>query len=449
MNKTRQVNKYDFTNIILDDDFKKFVLKTISYAQDDKNNFYLSRMSSYKLYHDELKKYFKEKKYNKTPTQTDNLTFLLILTYPERIISSFTSVKDIKLAFNNPIEESDFHANGFQIDETGDSNSCCICNEPLKYIHNFINKYTGISFQIGSVCNERYGLINKNDTNYKSTCKKIKEYKEKQAEKKEGKPEGFYENERKQKKIINSEKIIIKQENELMKKEDKLIKSIEKINKKELNKFGFNYVNKKCYFCKTDGIYIKQKLLCICSKCCSNEQKEIKIKTNKLILKYGIDLDIIRDCYYCEKEFVTINDKKMCNDCIKIVKINNCLMCNEIFCVGIKITDNYCEDCEDKIIKCINCTTTIYKHISKNQFGRCNICFYRFVNKLTVILCKYCEEKFEVSEKENWRTCCTNCFKDNVALHKCQFCDDMFKKLPHETWKKSCSNCYYKFKNKD
>lgn len=154
---------------------------------------------TYEDYHKLLTEYFRIK-YNKKPTQTDNLAFVLLLSYPENMILQMNSFKDIKMAFNNLGEDSDFECIGFRIGMNGEKNTC-VCNEHIKNIHIFRNKFSGISFQIGSVCNDRYGLISKQDANYKSTCNKIKEHKEKEKERNNNLPEGYYENERNQKKI--------------------------------------------------------------------------------------------------------------------------------------------------------------------------------------------------------------------------------------------------------
>jgi hypothetical protein len=129
-------HKFDNTNIILDSQFKELVYKQCEIAQNPHSMFYLSKLSSFEIYHDELKKYLKIK-FNKKPTQTDNLAFILLLTYPISMIKVFQSFKDLKLAFNSDLDESDFKDMGFTIDET--MFSTCICNEPLMNIHIFQN----------------------------------------------------------------------------------------------------------------------------------------------------------------------------------------------------------------------------------------------------------------------------------------------------------------------
>ena len=136
--------------------------------------YYLSKQSTYESYHAELKKYF-NKKYDKKPSQTDNLAFIILLTYPEKNINNLTSVKDLKLAFNNKEEDSDFKPFGFEVGEYDEHT--CICNEPICNVHRFQNIYSGMVINIGSVCNLSYGLaIKQSDIKPKlisSTGKKV------------------------------------------------------------------------------------------------------------------------------------------------------------------------------------------------------------------------------------------------------------------------------------
>jgi len=407
-------SKLEFTNIILNSEFKEFVYKQMEIAQDIHSMFYLSKLSTFEIYHDELKKYFKLN-YNKKPTQTDNLAFILLLSYPKFMVERFQSFKDLKLAFKSENGESDFKDIDFAIDET--MFSTCICNENLMYIHVFQNIHSGINIQLGSVCNERYGLISKHDPNYKSTCKKINECKEKIKERKEGKPEGFYENERKRK----------REEKEV----EKEFKKLEKKNPGE-------YKSSNCIICDSCTIFKSNDKICICSKCVS-----IETRMNKCRINNKIKL-IRKDCAYCEEEFITYYGKKLCITCDKIVKIKYCQMCSNEFCVGTKKDDIYCDECEDSIIKCMNesCRTMIYKN--SNQSGRCNNCHRRFINKLILFECKYCKNEFEVSENQKWRTCCRDCYKKKLEPHKCTECHEFFKRLPLETWRKVCSDCYSK-----
>ena len=231
---------YETSIQINDIEFKKLAIKYSKIAQDPRGERgFLSVLKRYEMYHEPLKEFF-IKTQGKKPTQCDNLTFVALLTYTEKQINNFTSVKDIKLSFNNSIGDSDFESTGFHVG--GDiRDNTCICNKNILYVHRFRNKYTGITINIGSDCNELYGLISKDDPNYKSTCKKIEEHKEKEKEKAEGKPEGFYENERAMKKLE-------KEEEKERKEREKEIKKMEKEIKKLMDQMYVNQEN--VYFVK-------------------------------------------------------------------------------------------------------------------------------------------------------------------------------------------------------
>jgi hypothetical protein len=121
-------------------------------------------------------------------------------------------------------------------------------------------------------------------------------------------------------------------------------------------------------------------------------------------------------------------------------------MCKCDFCISKNKNDVFCDICEDNIVKCINnnCDVIVYKCNSKQQSGRCNDCYRRFINNLSVIKCKYCQHDFEIPENQKWRTCCSSCYKNNLESHKCTVCQDQFKRLPNESWRKICSSCYAK-----
>jgi len=426
----------DLTNLVIDEELVQLALRECVTAHDVNSMFYLSNLSSYEIYHEPLKIYY-TRKYNKTPSQTDYLAFVLFLSYPENMIRTFTSFKDLKLAFNNITEESDFQSHGFEIDDT--MTSTCICNEHIKNIHQFRNIYSGLTIQIGSVCNERYGLISKNDPNYKSTCKKIKEAKERKKEREEGLPEGHYENERKRTK---EEKLLEKERKEL----EKELKKMNKIN-------GGDYKISVCIFCDKDCLYNAYNYkLCICSTCIPEEDKlfkrEIrsKLKWSNTSVIQNTNTYCMDDCANCEKEFVSKDQIELCGLCIDSWKVKTCKYprCNVKFCVDIHEEDEYCPDCDEKITKCSDCPIKIYKEEANCQNGRCRECHRRFLDKKVLKYCEYCEEDFEVYEKDKWMTCCRDCYKYNKVQQKCSMCTDTFIKLPNETWRKTCRTCYYK-----
>lgn len=388
MNESNETARRDFTNIVLDEDFKEFLFKQIKTAHDFRGDGHISSLLTYEIYHQQLKRYFNQK-YNKAPTKTDKFAFVLLLTYPETIIKTLTSIKELKLAFNNEKEESDFEPFGFEIHDTNDDTTC-ICSHPIQNNHIFINRYSGYRIRVGSDCNERYGLISKNDSKYKSTCKKIKEHIERKKEREEGKPEGYYENERNKN------------------KESKRIeKELKKLNK---NKDGIKYIHKECIYCQTCGIY-NSKDLRICNKCFIKEQQNEKRKINNLILNA-----VNGYCLYCENDFISVNNELCHNCCIKNIKIQKCKICKTRFC-GSAI-DTFCSDCEN-LTECITCKINIYKGDAEKQSNRCSACFRRFKSKLVLNICECCEDSFEVPETQGWKKYCSiSCLKDDSSPYK-------------------------------
>ena len=429
------------TSIQLNDiEFKNLVLKYSKLAQDPRDFGFLSHLKTYGIYHEALKE-FLIAKHGKKPTQCDNLAFVLLLTYPENKIIEFTSVKDLKLAFNSLTAESDFDSVGFLVSDDFDYNSC-VCNKHIINIHRFCNIYTGISINIGSDCNETYGLISKDNPNYKSTCKKIKEHKEKEREKAEGKPEGFYENERAMKKLEKEEEKLRKEEEKLRKEREKEIKIMEKEIKQLNKKCGANvYESNKCVICQINFIHNKQ-ICCvrICSKCFKNEDKDKKYKLNNNLKNIKID-----ECLNCDKKSCFIKND-LCKECHKICKLNKCKMCPDKFLSELVSNDLYCPPCDENIIKCIDCKKV---DVLKNSNIRCYKCDFNFINKITIKKCKHCDDEFGVNEQNKWMTHCEDCRKkghykkeEKKTISKfCQHCECLFIVSEEKKFRTFCDDC--------
>jgi len=428
--------KNEFTNIILDEELKKLVYKEIVMAQDVNSPFYLSKLRNYQVYHDDLKEHF-IRFYGKKPTQTDNLAFMLLLSYPKVYIERLKNFTDLKLAFNNRLEESDFESSGFTIYQ-GFGEANCICNEDIMYVHIFKNKYSGMNIQLGSVCNSRYGLISKNDPTFKTTCKKINEHRETEKERREGLPEGFYKKEKQDKKQKKEEDKLKKQEEQESKKREK---ELNKLNKKQPGSFKIT----NCAACDKDGIY-KNNEIKICSSCIPS-----KVKTNLKIMRNSLNIEIkeaYKECVNCNRKFIDVNSNTefcLCAICDEKWCLENCkfLECQTKFLKHKTVTDLYCPDCDEKITKCIDCKRDILK-----PSERCGNCHNKFVNKKIVKICQYCDDEFEVKEDTKWKTSCSDCYSDNRKKEKCQDCNNYFKKMKNENWRIRCKSCYYKNKNK-
>lgn len=413
----------EFTNIVLDAEMKELIICESKTAQDPNHPFYISKQTSYEIFHDVLKA-FMIKNYNKKPTQTDNLAYLLLLGYPEHMVRNFNSMSDLKLAFTNIEEESDFKPFGF---ERGLWEHTCICNEPICDVHRFQNIHSGINFNIGSVCNNRYGLISKKNPEYKSNNKKLKEHKEKERERKEGKPEGFYAKEKESK----------KQEKEILKLK-KLDEKESKKREKELNKLNKNqpgcFKISNCVLCNKEGIYRNNEIK-ICSKCIPSN-----IKTKHGQLSFVIQRNnAYKDCVSCEGEFIDIKNKtQLCNICQEKWCLEKCQMCPQNFLKQKTVNDLYCLDCDEKITNCIDCNRDILK-----PSERCGNCDHKFTNNLDSIICKYCKKEEFVKKGETWKKNCKDCYKKLVVTKQCITvnCYNTVTVMPDDSWKTKCRSC--------
>lgn len=414
----------EFTSIILDSEMKELIIRESKTAQDPNHQNFIANHRSYEIFHNDLKD-FMVKKYNKKPTQTDNLAYLLLLGYPEDKIRNFTSMKDLKLAFIDDDEESDFTSIGFT--RTDESENTCICNEPICNVHRFQNKHSGIAFNIGSKCNNRYGLISKKNTEYKSNDKKLKDFLENERERKEGLPEGFYEKERQDKKQKKEEDKLKKlQEKESKKRE----KELNKLNKKQPGSFKIT----NCAVCNKESIY-KTNDIKVCSTCVSSK---IKLMRNYLNIEIRRN-NAYKECVNCNCEFIDVkNNTQLCNVCDENWCLEKCKMCPEKFLKQKTVTDLYCLDCDEKITKCIDCKRDILKPTE-----RCGDCDHKFKNNLDSIICKYCKKEEFVKKGETWKKNCKDCYKKLVVTKQCitSNCYNTVTVMPDESWKTKCRSC--------
>ena len=422
---------YETTIQINDIDFKNFVIELSKIAQNSRDVASLSVLKTYEFYLDRFKKFFM-RKYEKKPKKCDNLAFILLLTYPEYKIIEFKSVKDIKISFNDPIGDSDFESTGFHEGEDITEHTC-VCNTNILYVHRFCNKYSGITINIGSDCNELYGLISPSDP-------KFKEHMENEKERKEGKPQGFYKNQRAMKKLR-------KEEEKLRKEEEKNMKILER-EIKSLNKpYGTKvYESRKCVLCEKCIIYNTRDCeIQICSNCSKNEQRKEKKETNEKIKNIKM-----KECLGCDKKSCFIKNE-FCKECHKICKINRCEMCPERFISELISSDLYCPPCEENIIKCIDCKNV---DVFKNKTMRCYKCDFKFINKIITKKCVYCDDEFDVDKENKWMTYCKDCRKKGHHQKKtiskiCQHCNDKFDiDQKYKKINKFCRTCYFKIKIK-
>ncbi len=403
----------------MDDKFKKFSIELTKQCQDTNDPYYLSNQDYYDIYHDKLEKYFKSN-YGKKPTPSDNLAFVLILTYPPKMIDEFNSINDLKLRFKDVAEqttdESDFVSRGCDVRDN-DDNTTCICNKHLINVFYVENKHSGMKVNLGCDCIELYGLISKDNPAYKSCHQQIKQHKEHLKEMAEGLPQGHYEEERKMKKI----------QKQVEKEEKERVKELKKLNKTEPGK----WVSKKCCFCERDSICKTEDRIGICSKCYNDKQRKIRSEVINLVKKH-IKL---QTCDNCENDYINKNNTNpdLCRECSKTHRVGKCQnrSCNNKFVVLVSINDKYCcKDCEP--INCIDCSRDMFKN--SNNDVKCYDCLHKLITKI----CDSCDDEFCVQKKDSWKTICKDC----LEKAKCIDCDASFYRSKDEIWKIRCSKCY-------
>lgn len=391
------------------DEIKPIIMENIGKAQDITSQWCLSRCVTYEIYHHPIVEFYKKYK-SKGPSMADKLAFILILSYPKEMVEKFSDISELKL-FSD--ENTDFtYERELITNEDEDDNHDCICSyEKLKYIYIVNNKYSGVTLQIGSECIKKYKIISNEELKKFKQAEKLR--KEHQKEIDEGKPVGYYK-ELKRIKKAEKEKLKIEKEKEKIEKEK------EKMEKK-IKSGNF----KICYKCNINLVDIRHNNLCICNKC----KNPIDI-----LISHAVKTHEINNCINCEKSFI---DKKnidtyLCKNCKLDKKVVECKMCfTELFLVDINSNDKYCEKCEKKIKKCIDCKNDYLQNNIHDT--RCYPCQYNYENRVIFIECKSCKEEFIRKEKEHWKSYCEDCFKEvkNIiknSVPKCKCGTDMVER---------------------
>jgi hypothetical protein len=366
----------------------------------------LSTKISYELYyHQSLIKYLKSINKKKHPTNADKLCFLVLLSYPIDFIEKLNDLSEIKL-FSD--ENTDFNFIEM-LEDTTELNDCCCGHKKLYYVHVVENKYSKVRLQVGSECITNYKLVSGDELEKIKNAEKL--YKEKQKEIQEGKPIGYYEEERKRKKELA--------------KEEKVKKHKEKLNKK----IASNENYKLCYICQ-DNIADKRTYnICVCTNC---------IHLNYTILTNDIKINKYNfyECAECNKMFINKKTNMPYVLCKKCQLISKLIKCSSYSCEAIILTEindyaiNYCDDCEKNIIQCIDCDKNFIKNGSQT---RCKSCQYNLNNNIIMKSCVKCMQKMLVKSTETWKVYCNICYVevneriDNPPICKCG--DDMIEKI--------------------
>jgi len=331
-------------------------LKTLIIQILNETNFatQFSITSNYCIYWDILTRYMKTK-YNTYPSKTDKFVFLLLLTYPQSYIEKLENFSQLKIAFNEIVyngssSNSDFSCLGYHESSEFDihDNNYCICSQQISDVYEFRNEISGYDFYVGSVCNERHQIIDKDDENYK--LMKLA-HRDRKYEIKHNLPEGYRQQQR-----------LLKQQNKKT-----------NCKKNEINEEINEYINsKKCYICNKNGLFIQisKGIQGICSKCISTKVKSTQKKTLKLI-KEQVKTITCLNCF-CETRKLN-NSNNLCSICQIKNKSNNCLKCNQLFVQNSDSDNKYCKDCIKTIKQCINCNKDIW---SKETYKtKCIECF--------------------------------------------------------------------------
>ena len=381
------------TKLKWNNELKSLIIKCMS---EPDFSIKFSNSENYSYYWVLLEKYM-DKYYNCKPEKPDKFVFLLLLTYPKKYILQLNSLLQLKIAFNElkyngSSENSDFTCSGYYY---SDANNC-ICSQHIDNVFEFQNNLSGTTFNVGSVCNDRHKVVSENDENYKLMKKAQRDRLE---EKKNGWPEGY------------------KAQQRLLKETNKNNTSIK--NKKKDNCIIDNsYItNNICYRCNTQKIFSQSSkgIHGICS-CISTD---LKIKQKKIMNEIVNKIKMI-NCFKCSLETrKKYND--LCLICNQTYKSINCLKCFTKICINKDSDEKFCKQCIKTLKKCIDCESIIM--FNESYKTRCSDCYKNVKQKEKNVekVCENCNIEFEVSQEQQWRKICRNCYKKTVT--NCERCD--------------------------
>ena len=413
--------------------------RVYEFGHNDASNYdMMSGRTEYSYYHTILDKHLNRK----SSSEMDYFAFTILLTYTPEIINTFHSWRDLKMYVDDSNDETDFDLVDVYVSSSGDdgpSNYTCVCSHHIKNIFKLTNKHSMTSFQVGSECIKRAGLVSSENL---KIHKKLMDAKiERQKEIDEGKPLGYYEELRKNKKDEKDRARQLKIEERDRAKQLK----IEEKETRQLNQLMCKgrACSKKCIMCNAVRLFKSDDSLRICNKCVKNAPKFGKKKwvdSLKNPKNYKQD-----NCNECAKLFAyccTTVDEYLCNKCKDTHKITQCKLCSNLF-VNVKTNnDETCDECDSKLKSCVVCENTFIPKIDSNI--RCNLCQTRIDNKIIVIKCSDCNINVEIKENDKkWRKNCSACYKKNLESIDCSVCQEPVRRHPTEHWKTVCKVCYH------
>jgi hypothetical protein len=366
------------------EEIKPIVFKNIYKAHDIKSRFCLSRCTQYDVFHDPIINFYNLNK-SKKPSMADKLAYILLLSYPKEMIESLNDMSQLKLFSHENTDFNYIKLLEINDDDDNEDHDCACSYEKLKNINIVENKYSGITLQIGSECIKKYKIISNEELNKFKEAEKLRL--EQQREIKEGKPIGYYKEEKKRAK---SEREQAKLKSEKAKLEKK-------------RKQGFNI----CYICEKNIVGIKNSNLCVCNSC---KKLDICLHNN---LNYEIQHNELHSCANCDKSFVysKTDEPILCKPCSNNKKISKCKItgCDELFCVDKNSNELYCDACEKtKFNNCTDCNKICISQYMKNN--RCDVCDYIYTNKIVKVECISCKKELKKKYKYNYKYC-NDCYK--------------------------------------
>ena len=350
------------TRLQLNDGLKEVVIKWLN-SPEHAND--LSAAESYEIYHESLAK-FMETTLNLKNTKDDNLAFMILLSYSKERINAIADWSDLKFG-KNDTQNNDLEPDVFIHDPDPNSHNTCICDERIRNIYTFKNRYTGIILNMGCVCVTKHKIVGEDHPKFKRLQKQSRDLTTQQKDIaqaiKEGLPENHYVQQR------------IKKKEESAAKKAQTAKTIqEKISVGE-------YVNCCCVMCAKEfvqkNIFIKQK---VCSNCVSAVNKTRNMKLNNEFKK-NIYLCANNDCAIECSVLINCNYtilRNFCKDCCESYEKRACKMCRNVIISEIKSKNVLCDDCDRLTKKCVDCGDPFAPKDGASYITRCYNCYQTY-----------------------------------------------------------------------
>lgn len=317
------------------EEIRPLVLANIDKAHDIQGHYALSKLFQYTYYHKQLKEFYVAHMPDKIKNlkMFDNLAYITLLSYTKRQIRDATSLEEFKIwAATKCIPDFKVIKEEPPLYEEGDGTYNCICSQThISDIYVVTNKYTGIDMFVGSRCIYRSKIIDPEEfAIIKKQRAARKRYEnalaaDREKDRLEGRPQGFYEEERADKKRKRDdaikERAAKKLARELAEEEER--KAAEERAAKErvaAEERAAAAIQRK--------IDLKQIIICMDCKI------EVSVKPDRI--KY------MKRCYPCHKKYEAATPKaKVHNDEPKVDMI--CITCQDEY--EVYFSEKYKKEC--------------------------------------------------------------------------------------------------------